>query len=240
MRQDLRPYWLKKFYLRLRQFYVRHFIAPKCDHLGKYPTLMKPWYVNISGPNIVIGDSVTMIGESDNPVSIGVWGREQGLGSITIGKAALLSPGTRISASDEIVIGDSVMIANGVYITDSDWHDVYDRTERSEKITPVHIENNVWLGDGVKVLKGVRIGENSIVGAGAIITRDVPPNVVVAGNPAKIVKHLQVGQRFVTRKDFFSDAEGVQHFFDQVDREVLAENTLFNWLRAIFFPKKND
>ena len=82
------------------------------------------------------------------------------------------------------------MMANGVYITDSDWHGIYDRTKRGEEICPVHIENNVWLGDGAKVLKGVRIGENSIVGAGAIVSRDVPANVVVAGNPAEIVKQL--------------------------------------------------
>ncbi len=240
MRRDLRPYWLKKYYLKFRQWYVQHFIAPKCDHLGNYSTVMKPWYVNISGPNIVIGDSVTMIGERDSPVNIGVWGREPGLGSITIGNAVLLSPGARISASDEIVIGDSVMMANGVYITDSDWHGIYDRTERCEKVSPVHIENNVWLGDGATVLKGVRIGENSIVGARAVVTRDVPANVVVAGNPAEIVKHLDPEKVFVTRAEFFSDPEGQQRFFDAVDREILAENTLLNWLRAIFSPTKDD
>jgi len=240
MRRDLRPYWLKKLYLNFRQWYVQHFIAPRCVHLGNHSTLMKPWYVNISGPNIVIGDSVTMIGERASPVSIGVWGREPGQGSITIGNSVLLSPGIRISAADQIVIGDSVMMANGVYITDSDWHGIYDRTKRGEEICPVHIENNVWLGDGAKVLKGVRIGENSIVGAGAIVSRDVPANVVVAGNPAEIVKQLDPEKGFVTRADFFSDPEGLQRFFDGVEREILAENTLFNWLRALFFPTKND
>lgn len=240
MRRDLRPYWLKKLYLKFRQWYVQHFLEPKCDHLGSFATVMKPWYVNISGPNIVIGDNVTIIGERDSPVNIGVWGREPGMGSITLGNAVLLSPGTRISASDEIIIGDSVMMANGVYITDSDWHGLYDRTERCGKINPVHIDNNVWLGDGATVLKGVHIGENSIVGAGAVVSRDVPANVVVAGNPAEVVKHLDSDQGFVTRSNFFSDPEGQQRFFDGVEREVLAENTLINWLRAIFFPTKND
>lgn len=240
MRRDLRPYWVKKCYLLFRQWYISHFIEPKCDCLGSHPTIMKPWYVHISGPNIEIGESVTIIGERSSPVSIAVWGREPGLGSIKIGDAVLLGPGSRISASEQIVIGNSVMMANGVYITDTDWHGIYDRTERDERITPVYIENNVWLGDGAKVLKGVRIGENSIVGASAVVTHDVPANVVVAGNPAKVVKHLDADKDFTTRADFFADPEEQQDFFDAVDREVLAGNTFFKWLRAIFFPTKKD
>ena len=63
--------------------------------------------------------------------------REPGKGTIRIGDFALLSPGVRISASDEIIIGDGVMMANGCYVTDSDWHTLYDRTRRSLTPTPV-------------------------------------------------------------------------------------------------------
>jgi acetyltransferase-like isoleucine patch superfamily enzyme len=52
-------------------------------------------------------------------------------------------------------------------------------------VTPVHIGDNVWLGDHATVLKGVTIGDNSVVAARAVVTRDVPANVIVAGNPAK-------------------------------------------------------
>ncbi|GIS36486.1 MAG: hypothetical protein Ct9H90mP7_4940 [Candidatus Neomarinimicrobiota bacterium] len=55
---------------------------------------------------------------------------------------------------------------------------------------PIKLEENVWVGDRAVICKGVTIGKNSIVGAGAIVTKDVPPNVVVPGNPAKIVKEL--------------------------------------------------
>jgi carbonic anhydrase/acetyltransferase-like protein (isoleucine patch superfamily) len=130
-------------------------------------------------------------------------------GTIRIGRGVLMSPGSRISASDEIVIGDGVMMANGTYITDSDWHTVYDRTQRSpEQPTPVHIGDNVWLGDHATVLKGVTIGDNSVVAARSVVTRDVPANVIVAGNPAKVVKELDPEREMITRLDYFADPAG--------------------------------
>ncbi len=240
MRKDLRPYWVKKAYLRFRHWYAEHFIRPVCDYLGDHHTIMSPWYVKISGPNIRIGKCVTLIGERAAPVSIGVWGRELDTGSITLGDYVLVSPGTRISASDEITIGDSVMIANGAYITDSDWHGIYDRTARDERVRPVHIGNNAWIGDHATVLKGVTVGENSVVAARAVVTRDVPPNVVVAGNPAQVVKELDPQQGFKTRADFFADPVALDRFFDAVERDLLSENGFWNWLRALVFPGPRD
>ena len=83
---------------------------------------MSPWFVIISGPNIRIGHSFTAIGEMHHPVQIGVWGRNFGEGRVDIGDACLMSPGARISASDEVVLGNGCMMAHGSYITDSDWH----------------------------------------------------------------------------------------------------------------------
>lgn len=240
MRQDRRPYWVKKFYLQFRTWYTNHFLRPACDYLGDYHTFMKPWYIHIAGPNIEIGKCATVVGEPDNHVKIGVWGREPHGGRIRIGDYVMISPGTRISASDEIVIGHSVMMANGVYITDCDWHDVYNRTARSETVSPVHIGDNVWLGDHCTVLKGVSIGENSVVAAGAVVVRDVPANVVVAGNPARVVKELDSGQDFRTRAQYFADPEHLQLFFDGVDRMVLQKNGFFNWLRALVWPTDKD
>ena len=188
MRQDRRPYWVKKVYLDFRRWYGNHFLKPACDHLGNHHTIMKPWYVSISGPNIRIGKCATIIGEPDQRVKIAVWGSQPELGELTIGDYVLISPGVRISAADSITIGNSVMIANGVYITDADWHGVYDRSQRAPAVTPVIIHDNVWLGDRCAVLKGVTIGENSIVAANAVVVKNVPANVVVAGNPAKVVK----------------------------------------------------
>ncbi|MFV8819092.1 acyltransferase [Haliea sp. E17] len=236
MREDLRPYWVKKAYLRFRDWYTGYFLVPECESLGPHATVMKPWFVRISGPNIRIGRNLTAIGERNSPVEIGVWGREPGQGRVEIGDCVLLSPGSRISACDEIVIGDGTMFAHGVYVTDSDWHTLYDRTRRDERVLPVHIGRNVWLGDHATVLKGVTIGENSVVAARAVVTRDVPPNVVVAGNPAKVVKSLDPEQGFTTRMDYFADPEGLARFFDQVDRDVLAGNSLWRWLLSLVYP----
>ncbi len=240
MREDRRPYRVKRGYLGFRRWYARHFLAPACDALGAHHTIMKPWYVSISGPNIRIGRCATIIGEADSRVKIGVWGRESGKGRIEIGDYVLISPGTRISASDEIVIGDSVMMAHGVYITDSDWHGIYNRTERDPDPRPVRIGDNVWLGDRCTVLKGVTIGDNSVVGACAVVSRDVPPNVVVAGNPARVVRELDPQRSFTTRADYFAEPEKLEAFFDGVDRMVLGGNGFFNWLRTLVWPRQGD
>lgn len=236
MVKDLRPYWLKKTYLRFRSWYTDYYLRPRCAYLGPYHTVMKPWYVHISGVNIHIGRSFTAIGEPMHRVEIGVWGREEGQGRIRIGDCVLMSPGARLSASDEIVIGDGVMIANGAYVTDSDWHTLYDRVARPEQPTPVHIGDNVWLGDHATVLKGVTIGANSVVAARAVVSRDVPANVVVAGNPAKVVKELDPALGFRTRMDLFSDPAGLERFFDGVDREVLSANSTLRWLWSVLYP----
>ncbi len=240
MRQDLRPYWLKKLYLNFRHRYAEHFLKPAVDYLGDHHSIMQPWYVAFDGPNIRIGKCATIIGERAKPVKLGVWGREPDTGSITVGDYVLICPGTRISASDDITIGNSVMMANSVYITDSDWHGLYDRTERSAALAPVHIGDNVWLGDHSVVLKGVTIGENSVVAASAVVSKDVPANVVVAGNPARIVKQLDVEQGFTTRADFFANPVELDEFYDAVNRTVLGKNGLLNWIRALAWPTMRD
>lgn len=236
MRDDLRPYWVKRAYLRYRKWYVNYFLRPECASFGEHSTVMKPQYVNISGPNIHIGDCFTAIAEPMHRVEIGVWGRTIGAGTIRIGRGVLMSPGSRISASDEIVIGDGVMLANGAYITDSDWHTLYDRIQRDDRVTPVHIGNNVWLGDHATVLKGVTVGENSVIAAGAVVTKDVPSNVVVAGNPAAVVKELDPNREMTTRLNYFADPEGLERFFDEVDRKVLGNNSLWRWLLSLVYP----
>ena len=240
MRKDNRPYWVKKYYLSFRRWYAEHFLRPACDYLGEHHTIMKPWYVSISGPNILIGHCATIVAEPSHRVKIAVWGKEPDQGEISIGDYVLISPGCRISAANKIVIGNSVMMANGVYVTDSDWHGVYDRTQRNDEMTPVIIEDNVWLGDHSVVLKGVTIGENSIVAANAVVTKDVPANVVVAGNPAVVVKELDQEKGFTTREDFFKDPESQARYFDSIDKLVLGDNGFFNWLRALLFPSRKD
>ena len=95
--------------------------------------------------------------------------------------------GTVIGAALHVRLGKNVRCGANTLITDSDWHtDDY----RVGKDAPVIIEENVWLGYGVKVLKGVHIGKNSLIGANSIVTKDIPENVIAAGNPCRVVKQL--------------------------------------------------
>ena len=107
-------------------------------------------------------------------------------------------------AAEKIQIGDACMIAHGAYISDADWHGIYDRAQPVGKTEPVILKDNVWIGDSAIICKGVTIGKNSIIGAGAVVTKDVPDNSIYAGNPAKLVKKLDQDS-FISRKDFFND-----------------------------------
>ncbi|MCF8266984.1 MAG: hypothetical protein K9I69_02790 [Ignavibacteriales bacterium] len=95
--------------------------------------------------------------------------------------------GTVIGCFKEIIIGNNVLCGANTLITDSDWHG---KDPRSGENKAVFIGNNVWLGEGVKVLKGVAIGENSVIGAGSIVVKNIPPNVIAAGNPCRVIRQL--------------------------------------------------
>ena len=132
------------------------------------------------------------------------------------------------------------MFAAGAYVTDADWHDIYDRTEVIGQTRPVTLKQNVWIGDGATICKGVTIGENSIIGAGSVVTSDIPSNVVAAGNPARVVKGLDENQILTTRRAIFQDPHGLQAQLDNIDEYVLTPNTLLGWLRVKLVPRRGD
>lgn len=91
----------------------------------------------------------------------------------------------------EIRIGDNCLLAPGVHIyTATHPLDVTQRILGAEYGKPVTIGNNVWIGGRAVINPGVKIGNNVVVASGAVVTKDVPDNVVVGGNPARIIKHL--------------------------------------------------
>lgn len=106
---------------------------------------------------------------------------------ITIGNNCGFS-GTRIRAGAPISIGNNVRCGANSYIASTDAHsDDY----RAGKDRPVILEDNVWLGLNVVVLKGVHIGKNSLIGANSVVTKDIPANVIAVGNPCKVVKQIE-------------------------------------------------
>lgn len=108
---------------------------------------------------------------------------------LTLGNRVAVNDGARFECTKAICIGDRVRIGFGAVLIDNHFHDPYNRDVRPPG-QPIVIENDVWIGSRAVVLPGVRIGQGSIVGAGAIVSKDVPPYVVVAGNPARIVRSL--------------------------------------------------
>ncbi len=95
--------------------------------------------------------------------------------------------GTVIGSAKEVLIGRNVRCATNTTIFDTDWH--FD-DPRTGPDSPVIIGDNVWLGYNVMVFKGVTIGENTLVGANSIVTKSLPPNVIAAGSPAKVIRNL--------------------------------------------------
>ena len=114
-------------------------------------------------------------------------------GQISIGKNVGIS-NSSIYSDCEVVIEDDVAIGVNNVITDSDHHSIYyyDRINgnRNIKSKPVLIKRGAWIGGHCIVLKGVTIGECSVVGAGSVVTRDIPDNEVWGGNPIRFIKKL--------------------------------------------------
>lgn len=199
--------------------------------------ILNPQHLKIFGENISIGDYATLICSSDKKIDISTWQTDKLNGSISLGNYILISPGTSIRSAESIDIGDSTMIASDVVITDSDWHDIYDRTDYVATPKPVKIHKNVWIGERSIILKGTQIGENSIIGAGSVVHGDIPPNSIYAGNPAKEVKKLDEGS-FVTREELFNDSSTYLQDLNIIEENMLGNNSFFGWIKSMFWPKK--
>ena len=132
------------------------------------------------------------------------------------------------------------MFANSAYISDSDWHGIYDRALPVGQSKQVTLEDNVWIGDGAIVSKGVTIGKNSIVGARAVVVKDIPENVIVAGNPAEIIKELDPKEKQVSRAEMFSSPKALDELYLEIDRISLKKNTFYKWIKSKFFPQQDQ
>ena len=240
IRQDNRPYWLKRFVSRFVNLYVQCYLAPQFETLGERPTFMGAKYVDIFGTGINVGKSATFVATSDSNIRLTTWNLGEFNGKIYADDYCLFTPGVRIAAATEIKIGKGCMFANGSYISDADWHGIYKRAEPVGSTKKVELKDNVWIGDRAVVGKGVTIGENSIVAAGAIVVKDVPSNVIVGGNPAKIIKELDPNEEKVTRMDLFKDPVALEELYDYLDKVDLKQNHLLSWIRSLFFPSKKQ
>jgi acetyltransferase-like isoleucine patch superfamily enzyme len=179
----------------LRFFWYEPLFRSQCESVGRRFRMEALPYITGRG-RIVVGAGVRLSGKS----SFGFGNRFRSDPRITIGDDTFIGHGCCFAIADSITIGSHCLIAAAVSVRDLDGHPT-DAAERRanhptppQGIRPVTIEDDVWIGAGATILKGVTIGARSIVGANAVVVRDVPPDTVVAGNPARLVKQLLRGE----------------------------------------------
>lgn len=174
-----------------------------CAKIGKNVVIRdKAQISNLSLDNekIVLEDNVVIDGE----LLVFNYG-----GFISIGEYSYIGVGTRIWSGENILIGRNVLISHNVGISDTSAHE-FDYIERAErykdsmtngspkekagiKTAPIIIEDHVWINFNAIIMKGVVIGKGAIVAAGSVVTKDVLPFTLVAGNPARIIRKLNEG-----------------------------------------------
>lgn len=137
--------------------------------------------------SVVLGSSVRLGQFNMKKGEIYIEPREQDA-QILIGDCCAIMNGCEFIARKNITLGEKTMIGPRVTIYDSDFHGIQpDKRSELGETDPVIIGSNVWIGAEAIVLKGVHIGDNAVVAARAVVTRDVPSGAIVAGNPAKIL-----------------------------------------------------
>ena len=114
---------------------------------------------------------------------------------LEIGSDCFFNDGVNICATKKIVIKDHCKLADNVMIYDTNFHHIQEGDEIV--CAEVVISRNVWIGAGAIILPGVKIGEHSVIGAGSVVTHDIPAKVVAAGNPAKVIRSIECGESWI-------------------------------------------
>ncbi|WP_280136520.1 acyltransferase [Dyella japonica] len=169
-----------KFFRKGRAIVQAAIAATKLNHRGGHCRLY--------GRCTVVNDGVFTLGDyfcaKDGVSLVSGHGAE-----LRIGNRVFMNYGASVYATHRITIGDHVLIADDVRIMDTDSHDVVDHAKPG-KTAPITIGNHVWIGLRSLILKGVTIGDGAVVAAGSVVTRDVPPHTLVAGNPARVIRAI--------------------------------------------------
>lgn len=175
----------------LRFFWYEPLFRSQCERVGVAFQMERLPHLDGHG-RLVIGDHVTFDGQSafvfgnrlvEKPV-------------VVIGDHSYIGHACSFTTSQSIIVGKHCLFASMVQIADYDGHPLDAERRRAgepsppESVRPVVIGNDVWIGTGAVILKGVTVGDRSVIAARAVVTRDVPPDAVVAGNPARVVKYL--------------------------------------------------
>lgn len=191
----MRPaFWLyDKLHGRAHILYSEY-IKRKVGHVGKNVHIMSTSGI-IGGRHILIGDN-SFIGKGS---IISTWPKYKDstyTPKLEIGNNVSIGEYNHITSVNEVIIGNGVLTGRWVTITDNSHGDMeseWDKSPSERKLFskgPVKIGNKVWIGDKATILPNVKIGEGAIIGANSVVTKDVPPYCIVAGNPARIIREI--------------------------------------------------
>lgn len=160
------------------------------NSVGKLPRLHGKCKI-INNGNISIGEKFCITG---NPVSV-LLTTENKNSNLTVGNNVYFNYGVDIGCSSSIRIGNNVKIGQFTTIIDNNYHmiDMQDTSKPKEIV----IEDNVWIGMKCTILPGVKIGANAVIASGSIVNKDVLPNSLVGGVPAKFIKELDITEGWI-------------------------------------------
>ena len=182
-----------------RVLYFEPLFRARCNSVGKRLQLFGGLPYIAGALNITIGDDCELYGRSTF-ASTRVYDQPE----LIVGNDTHLGYMTTISVGQRVEIGNHVLVAQRCFIADNDGHPIDYRRRRKEshepvskeQIQPVKIEDDCWIGSDTIILKGVTIGQGSIIGTNSVVSRSIPPFCIAAGSPARVIKQLPIPEEF--------------------------------------------
>lgn len=175
-----------------RSQYCNQLMAYKCDSLGQGIDWDGDVPLIYGDGRICLGNYVKVGNRQTWVVGLKVYDDAR----LTVGDHTTINYQTLISVAKEVRIGKHCSLAGEIKIFDNNSHSTDYRARREKRplerkdVAPVIIEDDVWVGTQTIILKGVRIGRGAVIAAGSVVTREVPPFTLVAGNPARVLRKL--------------------------------------------------
>jgi acetyltransferase-like isoleucine patch superfamily enzyme len=182
----------------LRFFWYEPLFRGQCVSVGPNFRMERLPYISGHG-RIVVGRDVRLSGKP-SVVFSDRYGRPP---ELVIGDGSFVGHGCAFHVGSAVRIGRHCLLAGGVQVFDLDGHPLDAAARRAglptpaDDVHPVEIGDDAWIGSGALILKGVKVGERSIVAARSVVTRDVPPDTIVAGNPARVIRTINPADRAV-------------------------------------------
>jgi len=176
----------------VKSIYSEPLFKSQCHSVGKGLWMERLPYIVGSG-RITLGNNVKLSGRIHVIFSNKICNEPE----LTIGDNTFLGHNTSFMIAKSVKIGNDCLFASGICIFDNDGHPIDHRKRKDNmppdenQVKPVEIGNNAWIGTNAYIMKGVHIGDRSIIGAGAVVIKDVPEDCIVGGNPAQIIKNLK-------------------------------------------------